>query len=293
MRTPDEWHVHPQGIAVSSQPLIHWSTRDQRAETNNASAESRPPRILDLTRVLAGPVATRFLAAFGMDVLRIDPPDWDEPGLIPEVTIGKRCAYLDLKTSGGRAAFDALLKDADVLVHGLRPGALERLGYHPTHLRSINPTLIDVAVSAYGTAGPWSGRRGFDSLVQMSCGIALQGMVAYGRDRPTPLPVQALDHATGYLMAAAVARALRVRRDTGAVKSARLSLARTADLLMQGQVGTTTFANDVRSSHGEPRTLEVTHWGQATRVAFPASIDAKDARWRYPAGPLGASPAIW
>ena len=123
---------------------------------------------------------------------------------MPEVTIGKRCAGLDLKVHEDRAVFERLLTEADVFLHGYRAEALDRLGYDAETVRRLNPRVIDVALNAYGWTGPWTGRRGFDSLLQMSTGIAAHGMAMAGVDRPRPLPVQALDHATGYLMAAAV-----------------------------------------------------------------------------------------
>ncbi len=116
-------------------------------------------------------------------------------------------------------------------MHGYRPDALERLGYGAARRRTLNPDLIDVALCAYGWAGPWAGRRGFDSLVQMAAGIAAAGQRWMRAERPVPLPVQALDHATGYLMAAASIRGLIARRSEGRAVTARLSLARTACLL--------------------------------------------------------------
>src|SRR5215831_2210379 len=231
MRSLEEWAHHPQGQAIAAEPLIHWNESPILPSGRVALAAARPlegVRVLDLTRVLAGPVATRFLAAFGANVLRIDPPSWTNRGVIPEVTIGKRCAGLDLHDAEDRDRFAELLQTADILVHGYRPGALEGLGFGKDQRRQLNPELIDVCLDAYGWTGPWARRRGFDSLVQMSAGIADAGMCMEGLERPCPLPVQALDQATGYLMAAAVARALLVRRVTGAALSAQLSLARTA-----------------------------------------------------------------
>jgi crotonobetainyl-CoA:carnitine CoA-transferase CaiB-like acyl-CoA transferase len=181
-----------------------------------------------LTRVLAGPVTTRFLALFGANVLRIDPPGWDEPGVVPEVTLGKRCAGLDLRYADDRGRFADLLGTVDILVHGYRPGALENLGFAPDQRSRLNPGLIDICLDAYRWTGPWAGRRGFDSLVPMSAGIAEAGMRKEGVERPFPLPVQALDQATGYLMAAASARAPVIRRTLDTPLSARVSLARTA-----------------------------------------------------------------
>ena len=114
-------------------------------------------RVLDLTRVLAGPVATRTLAAFGATVLRLDPPGWDEPNVVPDITLGKKCATLDLRDSGSRQIFETLLSEADVLVHGYRPGALEGLNIGRERRRSIAPNVIEVCLDAYGWSGPWAG----------------------------------------------------------------------------------------------------------------------------------------
>src|SRR4029079_18239239 len=120
MRTQDAWRAHPQGQAVSAEPLIHFRYTDAGARAAVACSTMRPlegVRVLDLTRVLAGPVATRFLAGLGADVLRIDPPWWDEPGVIPDLTPGKRCARLDLRHPDGRPLLLNLLRQADVFVH--------------------------------------------------------------------------------------------------------------------------------------------------------------------------------
>src|SRR5215471_5530762 len=237
MRSIQAWTRHPQGQSVGLEPLIAMRATPDRSSSDLSPTLQRPlagVRVLDLTRVLAGPVATRFLAGLGADVLRVDPPDWDEPGIVPDVTLGKRCTRLDLHEPGGRAQFEDLLKDADVLVHGYRSDALDKLGLDTERRRALRPGLIDVALNAYGWSGPWRTRRGFDSLVQMSAGIAEEGMKTLGKDQPTPLPVQANDHATGYLMAAAALRALTERARTGRGFEARASLARTAQLLVSG-----------------------------------------------------------
>ena len=248
-------------------------------------------KVLDLTRVLAGPVATRFLAGYGADVLRIDPPDWNEPGVIPEVTPGKRCARLDLRQPADRVIFEDLLARADVLVHGYRPAVLERLGYGEQFRRALNPGLVDVCLDAYGWSGPLAGRRGFDSLVQMSTGIAGHGMRMRGADKPVPLPVQALDHATGYLMAAAALRGLLYRLTDNRAMGARLSLARTAKLL------TDTVAEEGASplaAAGEAdlsAVIEHTEWGMARRLVPPLVVPGAAMAWDSQAASLGSSPA--
>jgi hypothetical protein len=243
-------------------------------------------KVLDLTRVLAGPIASRFLAGLGADVLRIDPPTWNEPGVVPEVTLGKRCARLDLHDKHDRAIFENLLKNADILLHGYRADALERLGYGVAERQQWAPGLIDVCLNAYGWSGPWQNRRGFDSLVQMSSGIAEAGMQWKKADKPTPLPVQALDHATGYLMAAAAITLL------GRGGSARLSLARTAKLLIEQGPGTDEPLRE-EDEHDQGLLIEQTPWGPAHRLQVPLKITGTPLQWALPASELGSHRPQW
>ncbi|MEA2737096.1 MAG: hypothetical protein QOH05_403 [Acetobacteraceae bacterium] len=297
MRTVAEWAAHPQGQAVAAEPLFHIHEADPGAPPDWAIPRDRPLRgirVLDLTRVLAGPVATRFLAGFGADVLRIDPPWWDEPGVVPEVTLGKRCARLDLRDAAQRARFQQLLADADVIVHGLRPDALARLGFGTERRRAVRGGLIDVSLDAYGWTGPWAGRRGFDSLVQMSTGIADAGMRRLQRDRPTPLPVQALDHVAGYWLAAAAVRGITRRLRTGQGSETRSSLARVAGVLTGLQV-TDPTANPLRPEDPADLadTIEATQWGPARRVRAPVAIDGAPLTWDRPASALGSADPVW
>jgi crotonobetainyl-CoA:carnitine CoA-transferase CaiB-like acyl-CoA transferase len=297
MRTEAAWASHPQGAAVAAEPLVAMKALANGDRAWGWRPNSERPlagiRVLDVTRVLAGPVATRFLAGFGASVLRIDPPDWDEPGVIPEVTLGKRCARLDLERSEDRAVFEGLLATAHVLVHGYRPGALEALGYGEDTRRALGPQIIDVALDAYGWTGPWKARRGFDSLVQMSSGMAAQGMAWRKADRPTPLPVQALDQATGYLMAATAVRGLIGRLTSGESLRGRVSLARTAsELARLGRLGNArpwTDASDADVSS----VLETTDWGPARRLKAPAAVENAPMRWESGARRLGSAAAAW
>jgi len=299
MHTAQEWAAHPQGRAVAQEPLIALMP---------ATAGGRPPRwlleqacplrgvrVLDLTRILAGPVATRFLAGHGADVLRIDPPGWDEPALAPEVTLGKRRARLDLRSARGMAVFERLLAGADVLVHGYRSDALETLGIGAARRRALNPRLVDVALDAYGWTGPWASRRGFDSLVQMSSGIAAAGMRLRGSDRPVPLPVQALDHAAGYLLAAAAVTGLAHVVDHGRGSDVRISLARTARLLTDASTPCDTQGVPLPGPAPDDfsATLESTPWGSARRLRAPYAIDGSPVHWDRPAGRLGDSAPSW
>jgi len=316
LRTPAEWAAHPQGSAVALEPLVAIERTDhQRSETQKQDAgastgdpsPSRPLaglRVLDLTRVLAGPVATRLLAGLGADVLRIDPPGWDEPGVIPDMTVGKRTARLDAREPSGHDRLLALLADADVLVHGYRGDALEQLGLGTAVRREVRPGLVDVSLDAYGWTGPWSTRRGFDSLVQMSSGIAGWGLRSGTADRPTPLPVQALDHASGYLMAAAVLSGLARRRLDGRGTVARLSLARTAAEL-EHAMSSSAHARPIvtppaPTDSAEPVTASIafasalsTPWGAATLPTPPFSFGDATLRWDRGPSELGSDAAAW
>ncbi len=296
LRTQAEWQAHPQGQAVGAEPLIaqEWTVAD--IASNWRPDPQRPLqgiRVLDLTRILAGPIATRLLAGLGAEVLRIDPPDWDEPAQAPEVTLGKRCARLDLRRPADRQRFEALLTSADILVHGYRADALERLGYGVAARRAANPGLIDISLCAYGWSGPWALRRGYDSLVQMSCGIAAAGREWQGGEQPVPLPVQALDHATGYLMAAAALRGLALRQRERRAMTARLSLARTAVLLTKrpGASGGPAYGGPEEGDYGE--TQEPTAWGPALRLLAPLKIGEFELQWQRPATRLGSATADW
>ncbi|APC17907.1 acyl-CoA transferase [Pseudomonas frederiksbergensis] len=295
MRSWQQWQSHPQGVAVNAEPLIDFSAGNSERSTVWQGSVAQPLKgikVLDLTRVLAGPVASRFLAGLGADVLRIDPPQWNEAGVIPEVTLGKRCARLDLHNNSDRGVFESLLKDADILLHGYRANALERLGYGSVERQKLAPGLIDICLNAYGWSGPWQNRRGFDSLVQMSSGLAEAGMGWKQADKPTPLPVQALDHATGYLMAASAIKLLAERLSTGRGGSARLSLARTAKLLVEQGPGTD---EPLRAEEASDQGLliEQTVWGPAHRLRVPLKITGTPLQWALPAGELGSHRAQW
>ncbi|WP_338723972.1 CoA transferase [Pseudomonas tolaasii] len=296
MRTWQAWQSHPQGRAVNAEPLVQRETFAALTDKPWLGSVARPLagiKVLDLTRVLAGPVASRFLAGLGADVLRIDSPTWNEPGVVPEMTLGKRCARLDLKSVEGRQIFESLLKDADILFHGYRADALEQLGYTSAELQTLAPGLIDVSLNAYGWSGPWRNRRGFDSLVQMSSGIANAGMAWKDSDKPVPLPLQALDHATGYLMAAAAIRALSERLSSGRGGSARLSLARTAKLLVEAGQVPEQVALRAEEPADQGLVVEQTPWGQAHRLLAPLTISGTPLQWDLAAGELGSHRAQW
>jgi crotonobetainyl-CoA:carnitine CoA-transferase CaiB-like acyl-CoA transferase len=238
--------------------------------------------VLDLTRVIAGPTATKVLAALGADVLRLDAPGFEEmPALVADTSAGKRCARLDLRD--GRV--ESLVAAADVLVCALRPGALTRLGWTPERLARVNPRLVVAELSAYGDTGPWAGRRGFDSLVQTVNGMAAEGMQRAHAQVPVPLPAQALDHASGWLLAAGVLHALTLRRDDGRGRRVGVVLARTGAWL--DELG----RRDDPESPALPGEVEVvaSPLGPVTRVVCPGILDGRRLRWGGPPSALGSA----
>ncbi|MFC4535888.1 CoA transferase [Sphaerisporangium dianthi] len=253
-------------------------------------------RVLDLTRVIAGPVATRTLAAYGAEVLRVGAAHLPEvPGLVISTALGKRSCEIDLRTPEGAAAFRELVASADVVVQSYRPGALARLGFGPRELAAMRADamgarrgLVCVDISAYGSRGPWAGRRGFDSLVQMACGIAHeQGEGA----RPVPLPAQVLDHATGWLAAlGAIAGLLRSEREGGSWH-VELSLARTA-LWLDGLGRVDGMAAP------EPRVGDLleemeSSFGKLTYVRAPGAVADVRPFWSAPPPRRGEHPPTW
>lgn len=285
MRTREAWLAHPQGSATATAPPIEVNPRP--GPVRRSLSRSQTPlggvKVLDLTRVIAGPFATRFLAGWGAQVLRLDPPGFEEvPAIVPESTTGKRCAFLDLATRDGHARFLDLVREADVLVHGYRPGALALLGLDDGSLLETNPDLIVSQHDAYGWTGPWASRRGFDSLVQMSAGIA----AARGADRPRPLPAQVLDHATAMLIAAAVCRSLTARQLTGIAFDIRGSLIGVANLLwnLPDPSAMSIEAPRFGVADTEPRR---TWWGSARAVPLPGRIGNRRPHPGIEPGPLG------
>jgi crotonobetainyl-CoA:carnitine CoA-transferase CaiB-like acyl-CoA transferase len=300
-RTTREWAAHPQGAAVAAEPLVDIAETDRitgRRDSTWRPVPERPLaglRVLDMTRVLAGPMATRLLAGFGAQVLRVDPPDYDEPNGIGsgDLTLGKRCAVLDLKTADGRARFAELLAGADLLVHGLRPGALDALGLDQDTRQAIAPGLIEVTLNAYGWTGPWRGRRGFDTLVQNSTGLALAGGAWAGTGTPYRWPLSILDHSAGYLMAAAAVAAVARRMRTGHGSVARVSLARVAHWLTSGPVPGAEPSLELPLAGPLEAAVYDSPAGPVRRLRWPMRVGGIPFRFDRPGDPFGTSVARW
>jgi hypothetical protein len=297
LRNRTTWDAHPQGAALQGRGLLDL---DHGPPGANALPELRAGelpaagvRVLDLTRVIAGPVAARTLAALGADVLRIDAPGAVELDISAiDTGPGKRSAQLDLRSRSGASAFHDLLADADVLIEGYRPGAIEALGFGAGALARRYPHLVTATLSAWGDAGPWGERRGFDSLVQAAAGIAVE-CTTDDAQLPGSLPAQALDHGTGHLIAAVVLRGLAERTRYGQPLQARFALARTAAWLLDLPRAASAEAHAIPLD-ADPFLIELpSSGGVATIVAPPGELDGRVLRWTRGPEPIGASRAAW
>ena len=289
VRTPDEWFGSAPGRFTRSGPIVSSTVRpDGLPSLPEPPTDPMRPlagvRVLDLTRVIAGPVATRDLALLGASVLRVDSP------LLPEIEAqhldtgaGKYSTLLDVLVDDDDERLTALMSSVDVVVGGYRPGS-----YIDDHLRAHRPSgAIIGTVSAWGGRGPWARRRGFDSLVQAASGIAnMCGGKAGGRSDdggkagvPGALPVQALDHASGHLLAAGIVDALTQRLDGGIGRTVSVSLARTAAWLLDADGRVDTPADPVLP------TDEHTVLHDDVRTARPAFAEYDDHP--FPARPWG------
>jgi crotonobetainyl-CoA:carnitine CoA-transferase CaiB-like acyl-CoA transferase len=298
MRSYDEWSDLPQAMALAELPPVIIE------KIGDAPPRPWPPgerplaglRVLDLSRVIAGPVAGRALAAHGADVMLVSGPGLP---VIPWLTIdtgrGKFSCFLDLKSEEGRTRFRELLAGADIFSQGYRPGALSSLGLSAEEAAAISPGIIAVSLSAYGHMGPWAGRRGFDSLVQTATGFNHAEGEAAGIDGPKELPAQMLDHATGYLMAfgAIMAKARQARE--GGSWHVRVSLAQTGRWLWDlGRRADGLMTPDLPADAVQPFMEEASSgFGPLKAVSHAAVLANIPAFWSRPAMPLGSHAPQW
>ena len=297
LRRFDEWDRHPQARALAAQPLLSFERIGDAAPIGlpRIQASERPltgARVLDLTRILAGPACGRALAAYGAEVMLINSPALPNIEAIASLSRGKLSAQVDLRTETGRRDLDALLAGAHVFVQGYRPGAMEALGCAPQALAERRPGLIYVSLSAYGAEGPWRTRRGFDSLLQTAMGFNHAEAEAAGTPQPKPLPMQILDYATGHLMAFAVSAALLRQMKEGGSWHVRLSLGQTAQWIRS--LGRIPGGLGARWPERTPY-LETSDSGFGTLVALShsAQLSLTPAQWVRRAAPPGTDPPVW
>src|SRR6266702_4115552 len=298
MRSHGEWAELPHAKALAGLPLVSIEKIGEAAPKPWPWGD-RPlagVRVLDLSRVIAGPVAGRTLAVHGADVLLISGPDLPAiPWLTIDTGRGKLTSFVDLKSEQGRDGLRDLLAGTDIFSQGYRPQALAALGFSPQDAARISPGIVYVSLSAYGHAGPWAKRRGFDSLVQTATGFNHAEGQAAGVDGPKELPAQMLDHATGYLMASGAMMAKARQSREGGSWHVRVSLARTGQWLWNlGRVADGFKTEDLKGETVQLFIEEIpSGFGPLRSVRHSAVLSKTPAFWARPAMPLGSHPAEW
>jgi crotonobetainyl-CoA:carnitine CoA-transferase CaiB-like acyl-CoA transferase len=292
-----EWDAHPQGRAIAALPLFSIDEIGD-ASPQPLSAADRPLagiKVLDLTRIIAGPVCGRTLAAHGADVLLVTASHLPAMGpLVIDTGRGKLSTHIDLREAGGRKTLAALMRDADVFVQGYRPGAIAAFGFGPQDAARIRPGIVYVSLCAYGHEGPWASRRGFDSLVQTASGFNAAEAEAFAAREPKPLPAQALDHATGYLMAFAAISALARRAERGASWHVSASLAQTGYWLRRlGRIDGMTCPDPGFDEVRDRLEDTPSGSGRLTAVRHAAVMTETPPRWVRPSVPLGTHAPAW
>ena len=303
VRSMEEWGNHPQAAAIRSLPLMEIiKIADSPPET--LPEGGRPlsgVRVLDLTRVLAGPTCARTMAEHGADVLKITASHLPNIGYQEYDTgHGKLSANLDLRDNGDLETLHGLIRDTDIFSQGYRPGTLGARGLSPESLAKIRPGIIYISLSAFSHLGPWSSRRGFDTVVQTVSGITdRQGRLFPGAEAgPQFYPVSAIDYLTGYLMAFGGLVALARRAREGGSWLVRISLAQTGRWLVdQGQVPETAL-NGVPSEFSDS---EIKQWstssetpvGKLGHLSPVLELSETRAHWARPSVPLGYNDPIW
>ncbi|MES3003927.1 MAG: CoA transferase [Pseudomonadota bacterium] len=297
LRTFEQWDATPQGQAVAAQPLF---TMDRIGDAPPlalpALREDQRPlegvKVLDLTRILAGPVGGRALAAYGSDVMLVNSPHLPNIEAIADTSRGKRSAHVDLRIEAGRDAMDRLLASAHVFLQGYRPGGLAALGFGPDDAARKRPGIVYVSLSAYGTQGPWATRRGFDSLVQTAMGFNQAEAQAFDSVTPRALPMQILDEATGYLIAMGAASALHRQQREGGSWHVQVSLAQTGQWLRElGRVHGGALVK--RPDIGPYVETTDSGWGRLAGLGHAAQLARTPARWTRLSMPPGSHPPRW
>ncbi len=298
MRSREEWSDLPHAKALAALPPISIEKIGDAAP-KPWPAGDRPLqglRVLDLSRVIAGPVAGRTLAVHGADVLLVSGPDLPAiPWLTIDTGRGKLTSFVELKSEQGRRVLRDLLASADIFSQGYRPQALAKLGFSAEDAARISPGIVYVSLSAYGHAGPWAERRGFDSLVQTATGFNHAEGQAAGVDGPKELPAQMLDHATGYLMAFGAMMARARQSGEGGSWHVRVSLAQTGRWLWNlGRLADGFKTEDLKGDAVRTFVEEVpSGFGPLQSVSHAAALSRTPAFWARPAMPLGSHPPEW
>lgn len=289
------WQRHPQARAIAELPLVEIEKIDDAAPRALPSAADAPLhgiRALDLTRILAGPVAGRTLAAYGADVMLVNSPDLPNIEAIADTSRGKLSALLDFNREPDRHTLAELISSAHLFVQGYRPGALDAFGLDAKQLARQSPGIVCVSLSAYGRCGPWANRRGFDSLVQTAAGFNLDEAAAAGSEQPKPMPVQILDYASGFLMAFGASVALARQQREGGSWHVQVSLARTAQWLRSlGRDASGLSCVPIEAA--DYLVQYDSGYGQLSAIPHAARANQRHYQWHRPSNPPGSHPPGW
>ena len=302
-RTQAEWASHPQGVAVAALPLME-IIRIGGSAPEPLPAGDRPLsgiRVLDLTRVLAGPTCARTLAEHGADVMKITAAHLPSLGYQElDTGHGKLSAELDLRAPGDVDILRALVREANVFSQGYRPGTLARRGLSPEELAAIRPGLVYVSLCAFGHAGPWASRRGFDTVVQTVSGITMRQAECLPGTSPGPqfYPVSAIDYCTGYLMAFGAMVALARRAREGGSWLVRISLAQVGKWIVDlGEVPAAALEDIPHEfTAGELErwsTVSETPAGRLRHLKPAVQLSQTPPYWARPSVPLGYHRPVW
>lgn len=305
VRSFEQWDAHPHAAAVAAQPLVAIERMDGSTDEPAMpfAVQASAPlaavqlplhglRVLDLTRILAGPVAGRTLAAYGADVMLVNSPQLPNIESIADTSRGKRSVHIDLQTTAGRDTLRALVREADVFVQGYRPGGMAALGFGPDELARLKPGIVCVSLSAYGETGPWAGRRGFDSLVQTATGINHAEAQAFGVAEPKALPLPALDYTAGFLLAFGAQAALLRRAQQGGSWQVKVTLARTGHWLRS--LGRCTgFATVGKLNFDAAMETSESGFGTLRAVRHAARFSHTPPLWARPSMPPGTHLPQW
>ncbi|KAK4068007.1 hypothetical protein Trihar35433_6567 [Trichoderma harzianum] len=304
LRSYAEWDALPQASDIDDNPILIKQLAPGPPKTLPETTSSRclqGIRILEMSRVIAAPVAGKTLAAHGADVLWVTSPNLpNQPGLDRDLSRGKRTIQLDIHNPDEKERLLELLRSCDVFIQGYRPGSLAAYGLSPEELQKANPDIICANLSAFGPSGPWSQRRGYDSLVQTCTGMNVSEAEHFGAGEPARvMPCQALDHAAGYLLATGITAALHRRAQVGGSWVVDVSLAGVMKYLRSlGQYpGKTGFeSQDVQALEDvHPDFLETkdTAFGSMRAVSHSASVEGCEVGWEEMPKPLGSDEARW
>ena len=302
-RTPEEWDASEQGRILATRPMVEVTKIADGPPVPFPLRMTSPLsgiRVLDLTRVLAGPTCGRTLAQYGADVLYVASPNLPAtPGFVTDTNHGKLSAYLDLTQAGDLDRLRKLIATADVFSQGYRSGGLERLGLGPTDLAQLNSGLVYISINAYGHEGPWRTRPGWEQLGQAVTGMAwLHGQHIAGGDRgPILQPGAVTDYTTGFLAALGGLIALQRRALYGGSYLVRVSLSQTAVWLRSLGVAPPERLEAVEPVSAEEvdawRIDTASGWGGLRHLRPAVRMSATPTAWARPVVPLGTHPAAW